>query len=261
MKEYQNNIHRLHLLPFVKTFLRDLVDNIEHVGLPEAVRRESAKRGLHYTIVGLTPELSGVLAHEKVVILANHPHKAEVPSIVASLPDRKDIYLISTAAFLSIHSILDQHIIPVWIQHHYRQYGLTLRKLIFSFFHRGYQLSAEEEHQRNIESTKLAVEKINRGGLLITFPARGNREGRWFSGIGHLLTQLQDTDSVFIVFVHVGHTSYFDFLRVFALYNRIAPTITVKFSKPQMLSEVYSSDPKILTEKLEDMYNTWVEER
>lgn len=157
-------------------------------GWQEATRFLVKKTDTRLKIYGLTPKLGNILKRGPVVVAANHPYEAETLALIASLPSRKDAYLIINVEFYGYGEAIDKHLIPVYIQHHpsHKKTDAYLYSLV-RLFNPITFLSADAEHNKNIKSIGLASRIVEKGGLVMIYPGRRNAEGNWYPGIGHLL--------------------------------------------------------------------------
>jgi hypothetical protein len=118
-------------------------------------------------------------------------------------------------------------------------------------------MSAEEGRKKNIESIKLAAEKINSGGLVIIFPDGGARKD-WFNGIGHLIHGVKNKKNSFVLRAHIKGTSNWDWLRLIPIMNKIFPEFKVNFAMPLRMDSIKQEDQKMTTKFLEKKYWRWL---
>lgn len=201
------------------------------------------------------------LEKESVIVVANHPYEGEAIAILASLPKRRDIYLVVNATMMHISKQLDRHFIPVYIQHHIsEEKGKNRQSRLLDKLHPAPTYTAEEEHQKNVENIALAGKKLIKGATVVIFPNPGERNEviPWFPGVGHMIKAAQKQKHLSVVFAYVKGTSNMDYLRLIAHSGKILPPITVTYSKPQKVRLLLSLHPKKIAATLEKEYRNWV---
>lgn len=245
-------------VPIIGSYIKRTIENVEKFGLQEATKREIERSGSKLKIYGLDKNLINILKEKPVVVSVNHQDEIELLALSASLPERKDLFFIGTALLLKQAPILKRYLIPVYIRHHSKEIRHTkfrsLSGALLEKFYR-YNLTPEEEHQKNVQSINEAAEKVKKGGLVVIVP--NPHVKKWYSGIGWLLKNIGPMKDGFYIRVYVADTSNLDYLRLFPKIGRILPSIKVYFAKPQEISNFDSSNPKKLTTKLEREYNNW----
>lgn len=250
---------KLFSLPLVGFFLQNLDTDLENIGLQKAMMNIVLRSKTKFIISGLDTLLKQILETKPVIVIANHPFDSEEVAIMASLPSRKDSYLIVNSHFMGVSPQLDKHLIPVYIWHHVTDgkpkkfFGRLLHK-----FHPTSIYPPDVEEKKNRESIRHAAKIITNGGLVIMFPGRRGKHGHWFSGIGHLIKNLGNNKHSYIVQAFVQGTSDADYLRMFPWFGRFLPTIHVTFAKPIKISDVRQADGKKIAIHLEDGYNRWI---
>lgn len=238
--------------------IRKIDDEVIKYGPVIAMRRllRKVNTGL---VVNTTKVVNNILKNGSGIIVANHPAEADVLAILASIKKRKDFYLIINSNLTKIIPTLDKNLIPVYLNSKgLSSFGGKLKTWFFSLFHKFDQLSKEAEKKKNIESIKLAIEKINRGGLVIIFPDGGNRKMNWFNGIGYLIHGVKNKKNKFIIRTRIEGTSNWDYLRILPLFGKLLPKFRISFSHPLKMSLAKKDDPKITTNQLENKYWTWL---
>ncbi|MDP4011870.1 MAG: 1-acyl-sn-glycerol-3-phosphate acyltransferase [Candidatus Roizmanbacteria bacterium] len=243
----------LNKLPIIRDFVTFLDTHLKSHTLPEAmkavIQRSRSKVATH----GYTPNIQQILKEKPCIIIANHPHDAEVVTILSALPNhRDDISLIINYRMMGIVSELDRYCIPVYIEHHidpikrYPRIGkliaLTNPKQLFD---------EKYEHQRNRESIDEVAKRINDGGMVLLFPGKRAGTNRWFSGVGHLTSKIKKNAGAYIIPIYVTGTSDMDILRMIPFGGRILPQIDMTFFEPIPVSSLLSFHPKEITKKLQ----------
>jgi len=213
------------------------------------IQRSCSKVATH----GLSPEIQKLLNENPCILIANHPHDAEVITILSALPNhRDDISMIINYRMMGIVLELDRYCIPVYIEHHIdpikrhphigKLIALTNSKPLFN---------EDYEHQRNRESIDDAAKKINDGGMVLLFPGKRAGTTRWFPGVGHLTSKVKNTIGAYIIPIFVKGTSDIDFLRMIPYGGMMLPQIEMTFFKPIPISNLLSLNPREITKRLQ----------
>lgn len=257
--EYHSTVFKV---PFVGHLLREFDKEIEEHGLHDAMRRAVSKSKTNLRVQTHHSDTIAILQHKAVVVVANHPYDSDVVALFASLPARQDSYLIINVQFVGICPSLDPHLIPVYIKHHRdKRNRLKLQGKFLSSLHPTPTYSPAEEHKRNRESIALASRKLINGNLVVIFPGRRSNTGRWFSGVGHMISQVPVLRDVYVIVSHIQGTGNRDYLRLIPGLRRILPPITVHLSAPLCMGNIINGnrDGKYITSVLEERYNRWVD--
>lgn len=203
-------------------------------------------------VVKISRKTRKVLLSRPVVVVANHPGEIDPLLLGAVLPARTDINLIIDATFAGWLSSLRRYLIPVWIQNNIEAEGrrtwkerLLVRAGVVD------QLSEEEEKRRNIQSLRLASSRLEKGGVVVIFPA--GKEG-WYSGVGHVIGGVINRP-VWVVMVQIIGTSRWDLIRLVPGIGKVLPKFKVKFSEPLLIEK---RNPRRLTGFLEERYYSWL---
>ncbi|MDD4938506.1 MAG: 1-acyl-sn-glycerol-3-phosphate acyltransferase [Candidatus Shapirobacteria bacterium] len=232
----------------------DALENGAVVAMRNLIKRCNTK-----VEVKSSKEINKVLSKCPGVIVANHPAEADVLAILSAVKNRKDIFLIINSNLKNLIPNLDKQLIPVYIYHKItRTFEGRLKSRVLSFLNKNRSYSIEEEHQKNIESIDLAIDKVNRGGLVIIFPDGGDGKNGWFPGIGHLIHGVKNKDKSFITRAYIEGTSNWDYLRLLPLIGKFLPKFRVSFSKPIKMNEVEIENPRSTTTILENKYWQWI---
>ncbi len=228
--------------------------NIQKLGMKGAIFEEIKRSGTKLKVYGLSEDLNSLLKGKPVVLAVNHQEEIELLALSASLPERKDAFLVATALILEQAPFLKKSIIPVYVRHRHSYFRSLSGMMLEKFY--GLNISDEEKHQRNIASIKDAADKVRRGGSVAIVPNPHIR--KWYSGIGWLIKNVGPMNGGYYIKVYVANTSPLDYLRLLPKIGKFLPTIEVYFDKPQKISDVFKEDAKTLTKKLEKEYNSWV---
>lgn len=241
----------------IKGFISRLDKSVAKYGLVEAIKKLVSDYGIK-VIVKSNAEVDKTLTSGSGVLVANHPAEFDVLAILSAIKNRKDVFLIINSHFMKLISNLDQYLIPVYVYDKPKAdfWGVLTTK-IFNTFHKIEKLSAEEGHKKNVESIKLAVEKINNGGLVIIFPDGGAKKD-WFNGVGHLIHGVENKENSFVLRAHIKGTSGWDWLRLLPIMNKFLPKFRVNFAKPLKMDLIQQEDQKKTTKFLEEKYWGWL---
>lgn len=221
----------------------------------------NAVRRVHATIIvnGMDVTVTRVLTHNAAVIVANHPHDADVLALISCLPDRPDVYLIVNNRFVGLCQNLSKFLIPVYIEHHkVPKTNTAFKRYLTQKPYSMRSLTPEEEHAKNKESIHRASNRLRNGGVIVIFPGRRSIDGHWFSGVGHMVRTAGRHGHIYCMQAHIQGTSNLDYLRFIPLINRLIPPLTVTFAKPVQVTKMWDDNPKTITKKLEDRYRRWV---
>lgn len=246
-------------LPLIGQFIKSIDKDLDHHTFQSAMRNVVKRTNSKFIVKGKDKEIEQILKNRPVVLVANHPYEAEVPAVVASLPDREEISLIANRRLLNLSSNLDKYLIPVYIDHHdIKKKRHKVMSYFLRAFHSKKRYTALKEHQLNIQSISIAAKKVEEGGLVIIFPNRKSNSGDWFTGVGHMLTQIERKD-IYIMRAFIEGTSILDLLRLFPIVGNFLPTITLTFAPPLKLEEIWDNNPKKITAILENKFNNWAQ--
>jgi 1-acyl-sn-glycerol-3-phosphate acyltransferase len=246
-------------LPIVGQIIERVDRDTEIFGIQQAMRNLVKTTSTRLEIKGFDNNLEKILEEKAGVIVANHPYEAETLALLASLPCRKDLFLIISYVFLHLCPQIDRYLIPVFVRHHRKniRHVPILGKMIESLNHIQ-KFSPEEEHRKNIESLKKASLMIQKGGMMIIFPNRRSPDGRWFHGVGHMIKGVGLTKDAYVIKAYIEGTSDWDYLRLIPYIGKYLPVIKVTFSKPVVFRDIYNEEAKKITYRLEEDYNRWV---
>jgi hypothetical protein len=124
-------------------------------------------------------------------------------------------------------------------------------------FHWTQDYEKDTAHKKNIKSIARAARRVDHGAVVVIFPAGGSTDGRWFSGIGHLIKTLKNKNEVSIIKAKLEGSSGGDYFRLIPGISWLMPKIRVTFSAPREVSDIASEDARSITKKLEAEYIEW----
>jgi hypothetical protein len=245
-------------IPFIPQNFNAVNSDIAKSGLQNAMANILKKTHTNLIVKGVDKKMLQVLQEESVILVANHPHEIEPVVLLASLPkNRNSVSIVTNVKFVNFLSNLNKYIIPVYIQHHFgKAIRLSTRAKLFGKL----DLSDEKidyktAHQRNVDSIKIASQKIDMGNLVIIFP--GEEQTHWFFGVGYLLKGTKTKKGVYFVKAYIRGTKKFDLLRILPFVRNYFPHITVTFTKAKKVNSLRKYDGKKITSILENDYRKW----
>ncbi|MCL4384319.1 hypothetical protein M1116_02605 [Patescibacteria group bacterium] len=233
---------------------------IEKVGLQQAMVALVNRTGAPLVVKGKTAEVDKALSESPVLLLSNHPGESDVVTLIAGINDRPDINMVIDSSFLKILPHWDKHLIPVYVHHHDEgednrgQY----KGWLFRQIHANVSFSQEVAHKKNIESIRSAAEKVSRGELVVMYPSAGRKNGKWFSGVGYLVNQIQSKSNAKVIMAYIDGASDWDYFKMIPLIGRFFGLITIHFSPPLSVNSLRLEDPKETAKKIERIYKEWV---
>lgn len=245
----------MHRVPLIAGVFRSVDANVSNRGFVDGLKKSFADLGTDIE-VSISPTTLSILKNEPALVLSNHPF-IDVFSVVAALPERKNVKLIATVEFMRCAPSMDDHIIFVDTRH--RKKAQKIGRVFHAFI--GIlnpipRLSYSEAHQKNIDAISAASTHVNNGGLVVLFPSSNSKNGEWQQGVGHLLNAT-DKNRTQVVNVQVTGSLFSERLRKLPFLSFIIPKVKVTFAESYTLSEVYESDPKLITRNAENRYILW----
>ncbi len=249
-------------LPIVGKYFQELDHAVGEKGLQTAMMDLIKQTHSKLEVNGLDEETRQVLAQKPALLIANHPYDAEGIPLIASLPQRNDIYIIGTSAFQGVGTNVVEHLIPVYTTDHAKASPKLSVKLGQRLnFRITPELSSEEAKAINKQVVGTAVRKLKEGALVVLFPGGiKGKEAKWFSGLGKIVNLLGSEGHVSLVKAYVEGCSNFDPLRFVPGIRHILPKLKVTFAKPQAFSEISTEQlsSRKLTNSLQQEYEAWV---
>ena len=241
----------------LKNLTESIDSDIERYGVNKTMAGLIKKCGTELKIVNKTQELNVVLKSKPVVIVANHPAQADVLAILAALPYRHDLKMVSIAYLLKICKKFDKHLIPVYIFNRLVSNGERGNLEILKKISNLPQYTYEEERRKNVESIKVAGRTLKKGGLVVIFPAGGSKNNKWLNGIGYMIKNSEKKTGVCVVKAFIEGTSRWDYFRIIPFIGRLMPKFKVTFSEARDVSVYLSENPKTTTTNIEADFNSW----
>jgi len=240
----------------INNTLTEINRNIKKMGMVKAINRFMNKCNTE-VVVQRSQEINQILKNASGVIVANHPAEADVLAILSAVKKRKDVFLIINSNLKNIIPELDKHLIPVFIYNKaVESFEGKVKMKMLDVLHKMPKYSPQEEKEKNIESINEAIEKVNKGGLVIIFPDGGDKKHGWFFGVGHLIHGIKNEKS-FVIRAYIEGTSNFDYLRLIPIVGKFLPKFKISFAKPIKINEIKKDNPKETTTHLENKYWKW----
>ena len=202
-----------------------------------------------------------ILKNQPVLVIANHEKDSEIIPLLASLPEREDIYIIAATELMGIGNNISKHIIPIQISKEILTKSKKFSMMIGRYFCFCQKFNRKKTIQKNIESLNKAASLLKSGAMIILFPS-GVKGGKynWGSGIGHLLSYLSDTEKeINYIQTYIEGASNLDFFRGMKKIGKILPAMGVRIAEPQRVKNILAAEnhPKKLSKKLENEYYEW----
>jgi len=242
----------------VKKFIGKYNTQIKKFGPQKTMLKFLKSRGNKFIIEKQSPKTDKVLKREPVVIIANHPFEIEPAVLMASLPSRKDSYLIIDAVYTNVFTQLDSCLIPVYIQNKViAERGKGIKEAIWHKLHPLPKFTREEEHKKNINSIRKASRKVTQGGSVAIFPSGPKNTSVWHPGVGYLVKGISAGNSFFLVKAMIKGTSYLEFLRFLPKIGNLFPSFKVVFSAPKKINYLLDFSPREITYRLKKEYIDW----
>lgn len=247
-------------LPVMGRAIRRFDRSVGEKGVQETVANLIKRTGNNIEVVGRTERVEEILKNQAVLVVGNHPYDIEPIPLLATLPNREDIFMLGSSDFLTVGSNSTGHLIPIYISDQARDEGVKISARLGKWFRFGQRYQWKEAHKRNLESIRQAGERLSEGNLVIIFPQGAKGDKEWSSGIGHLVKGLETGNDIFYEKVHISGTSNFDALRLIPGLRRALPVIRVIYSEPQNISNIVGQEnnPKRIRDLLEDNYKSWL---
>ncbi len=249
---------RRRYIPFLSGIFHRLNEDIKNFGVQIAFKHVIEKRGVHFILKGLDPELIKVLSSHRVILVSNHPHEIEPFVLLASLPKRSDAFVVANIMFFNWLSELNKHLIPVHVRHRLgKAERFRLRARLFWLLPLANKnISYAKGHKENITNINNASKKIDAGGMVIIFP--GVDQKHWFPGVGFLLKHTTTIEPIYMVKVNITGINKLDLFRIIPFLSKLFPPITITFSKAKQVHNLRFRDGKGITMELERDYRKWL---
>ena len=175
--------------------------------------------------------------------------------MLSLMPQRKDLFVIINKAFTSLLPAFTPHCIPFYISYRVKSSARFrfLQRLIPNPVHSEFASS-----KLNLESLKLAANKINNGGVVIIAPGAGNKENKFKIGIGYLLNEFLEPEKINIIMTHISGTSKSDYIRLIPFLKNLLPRYKIRFSTPVSAKKFVKGNIRNDTLELQNHYFNWV---
>jgi 1-acyl-sn-glycerol-3-phosphate acyltransferase len=249
----------LNKLPLLGTIIGKIDQDIGKKGIQKSMDLVMKRTGTKIILGEKSENLINVLKNEAVIIVASHPQEAGIPAFLAAIESRKNMNLIIESSLMNVFPSANKYLIPVYINNRQlAQNKFHLKLKLLKLIHKTEDFTYEDEHQKNIESINLAGKKINKGNMIVIFPDGGSTDGKWFSGVGHLIKKIKLKDKTYVVKAYINGTSAWDFLRIIPGISKIFPSFRIYFDEPIKMTEFKKMEAKKITANLENDYNDWI---
>lgn len=257
----QDNGVDLQALPFVGRQIAELDSQVAVKGMPLAIKEHFQKWGIN-----ISPEYSQetleTLKNDPILLVATHPQLTDVVGIMGALPkERNDVYLVGNSLYSNAGENLSAHLIPIYGVANQKTNNLRSRLWRETGFEQP-PPSLIQAARLNIESLRVARQRVNEGGLVVIFPD-GSKEagGEWFNGVGEIVRQLKDNPQIKIVFATAQGSKSRDKLRFFPKAAQLLgqTDLRIKFSQPHSIDEYQSaqSTKQSITQQLRSQYDSF----
>lgn len=253
-KNIDKMANNLQNLPIIGNIVKTVSDDAKKYSFQKISLRLINRLNGKLEIIGKTKEIESILKEKPIILVSNHPHDSDTIALIASLPERRDAYIIAIFTTIGIIPSLDKYMIPVYVRHHDIRKRNALRSFL-KIFNPTPIFSPEEEHQKNIKSIEIAAKKIDSGGLVIIFPGTGYAK-KWYPGIGHLIKNLHQKNA-YLIKTYIQGTSNLDWFRLSPFLGKFFPPVKITLSKPREIRSLQTNSPKEITRILEKEYNRW----
>jgi len=243
---------------YLKKLFAPLEKKAQKNGL-QAINVFLKKKKITPSQIDLPSSTLNILKTKPCILIINHPHYIEFLLALTQMPKRQDIFLLITDSCLGLIPSLDKNLVPVHIQHHGPD-NLPPKKIDLGriFFFTPAQKTLQEAHDYNRQSIDLAAKKVNDGGVLFVCPqGLRTQNGKWFDGIGFIISKIKKNKEIYLINVHVKGTSSWDILRILPFLSKFLPQLKIYFSQPFSVKKYLSQKPKEITKSLEKKYNIW----
>jgi 1-acyl-sn-glycerol-3-phosphate acyltransferase len=232
---------------------------VGEIGMMATVKKMLARTKSKLEITFDGEETKQVLKNGPVIVTVNHPHQSDVMIIMAALPDRNDWGMIVQSTLLGLGKEIDKKMIPVFVDHQKDSLSFWKKSkyIFFAKLHTHKPLSREEGKEMNRRGLIGASSRLDKNELVIIFPTGGSKDGRWFSGVGHMIKGSKNP-GLKIVMANIEGSSSWDYFRLIPGVSRLLPTIKVRFSLPIEVNEYRKMKAKEIALKLETKYEEWL---
>jgi hypothetical protein len=236
--------------------LKNFDNKVKNVGFNKAILGLLKNTGTKLEIEG-KENIKENLQKDGIIIVANHPAETDVPALLATLEQRKDVYLIINSMFVGLLKNMDKHLIPVYVTHGFKESKFDIKERLFFWMTGKKILSKEESQIKNKVSLKKAGKILRNGGVVIIYPGPNLKDGRWFPGVGYLIDEAKSNKKIKVLMAHIEGTSKWDYIRLVPGVAKLMPNFRVTFSNFLNISEVWQNEAKKTAWYLESVYKNW----
>jgi 1-acyl-sn-glycerol-3-phosphate acyltransferase len=245
---------------FFSNFVHRVADNldkeIEEFGLQQTMLNILQRTETKFIVHGRNKKNVKILQTRPVIMVGSHIAESDPIPLFAALPQRDDLYAIGDSSLTNFCPQIDRHIIPVYIHHDYQTKFIYLKSYLLRRFNSDKKLKYAEAHQKNIESIRKASKMLKKGHSIVILP--GNNDGKWAVGVGHLIKQAKNKNTIYLLRVLIEGTSSLDYLRLIPGIRKILPPIKITLSKPKVINYLQRYQPKEIAIIVRDEYFQWV---
>jgi hypothetical protein len=236
--------------------LKNFNKEVENAGFRAGIAGALKKTGTKLEIEGKELVKEG-LQKEAVLIVANHPAETDVPALMATLEQRKNVYLIINSMFVGLAKSMDKHLIPVYVTHNLKNNKFDIKERLFFLMNGKKIISKEESQIKNKESIRKAGEILKRGGVVIIYPGPNPLNQHWYPGVGYLIREAVENKKVKILMSYIEGTSKWDYIRLIPGVAKLMPNFRVTFSEFLNIGDVWRDEAKETAKYLELVYKNW----
>ena len=246
-------------VPIFGSHLVDIDREVPQKGLPLAVKDHFKDLGIHI-VAEQSPTTVAYLEKEPVLLIATHPDLLSgVLGVTGSLPEaRKDVFVTSDVLLSGVERNIEEHLIPI----HGVAHGRLMQMAGDKYTTHHEKLSPMQMGKANVESLKIAAEKIKEGGIVVIFPDADDRQhnGEWSNGVADIIARTADVPDAKVIFATTKGNKWRNHARVASSKARgmLGPSeIRVRYSSPNAMAAFQFEDGsrKSVTEFLKKQYD------
>jgi len=236
--------------------LKNFDNRVKNAGFKEAILGLLKNTGTKLEIEG-KENIKKNLQKDGIIIVANHPAETDVPALLATIEQRKDVYLIINSMFVGILANMDKHLIPVYVTHGLKESKFDIKERLFFWMTGKKILSKEESQIKNKASIRKAGKILKNGGVVIIYPGPDSRNGQWFPGVGYLIDEAKSNKKIKVLMAHIEGTAKWDYVRLIPGLAKLMPNFRVTFSNLLNIEQVWQGEAKKTAQYLELVYKNW----
>lgn len=241
---------------FLNRALKNFDNKVKNAGFNRAILELLKNTGTKLEIEG-KENIKENLQKDGIIIVANHPAETDVPALLATLEQRKDVYLIINSMFVGFLENMDKHLIPVYVTHGLKESKFDIKERLFFWMTGKKILSKEESQIKNKASLKKAGKILRNGGVVIIYPGPNIKDGHWFPGVGYLIDEAKSNKKIKVLMAHIEGTSKWDYIRLIPGVAKLMPNFRVTFSNFLNIGQVWQNEAKKTAWYLESVYKNW----